>query len=116
VLPVPVPLDVFGRYPQHRRVVAEESQAVVASLAEQLPHVAGVMVMIEMSWASITADRATVVLGCPECIKLHLSHLVRPVEVAHAVRCIGAAPAPATEAGARPDVARVVLDSHSLLA
>src|SRR4051794_16357399 len=57
-----VQLHVSRRRPQERRVVAEESKALIATLAQQLTRLARLMVMVEMTRIRFPADGAAVAL------------------------------------------------------
>jgi hypothetical protein len=61
-LPLGVTLDVKGSKVEQGRIIPEETQPVVATLAEQLPDPTGHVVMVEVLGPRIPTDGTPVVL------------------------------------------------------
>jgi hypothetical protein len=96
-----VQLDVVRGRAEQLRVIAEETEPVIAPLAEQLPRRSADVVVVEVLRLRISADRAAVVLTPPEVGKLPGSQLVLAVEVRGAARSAVTALAATAEFGGR---------------
>ena len=76
-----VEADVVRRCVQKLRVVTEQPEPVVASLAEQPSDSASGVIMIKMLGCCIPTDGASVLLRSSKLAQLPLGQLVPPVEV-----------------------------------
>jgi hypothetical protein len=75
-------LDVQSSDVEEVGVISEQTETLVAPLAEQLPDPAGRMIVIEVLGLRVTTDAAPVLLCLPQAAQLTLSELVLAVEVA----------------------------------
>ena len=111
-----VPIDIVSGGSEDVGVVLQQSEALVTSLAEQLPDATRLVIVVEVLRAGIPADAASVVLCRPQGVQLTPCQLVLAVEVAVRVGRSVTGPASRTESRGGTSVARVVLVRDRLLA
>jgi hypothetical protein len=76
-----VEADVLGGSAQQLGIVAEETQPLVAPLAEQLSDLFGRVIVVEVLGMWLPADRTPVVLGRTDCCDLVSGESIHAIEV-----------------------------------
>jgi hypothetical protein len=109
-------LDVLRGRPEDGRIVPEQSESVVAALAEQRSDTTVVVIMVEVLRVGVSADGAPVALPRPQLGEFPTCHSVGSVEVAVAARGVVATLAPTAVARGGAGATREVVVGHSLLA
>jgi hypothetical protein len=110
-----VALDVKRGEMEQTGIVTEETEPVIAALAQQLTDSAALMIVIEVLRTRIATDGAPVPLSGPKLCESLTGEPVLPIEISVAVRKALARLAPTTEARRSTRVPAVVLMSYGLL-
>jgi hypothetical protein len=106
---VAVALDVEGGDAKEIRVIAKETEALIAPLAEQLSDAAARMIVIKVLRLSVATDGTAVILGCTQLGYVSLGEAIRPLPVRLAVSRLMARLAATAEAGRAATGSRVVV-------